>query len=135
MNRTPLDEDQPVGTARRAEPAAPQHGRNTIVWWHVAAVIDVIHMPIVIALVLVGATWFSGPTFVFLLTLMVVLQVAVLGCPVMWLTGQLRKIHDPDYEAKWSVTAWLYHHYGRAVGIGVFVGIAALTLALRVWLF
>ena len=132
MNRTPLDPQRPVA---RADAAAPHQQRNTVVWWHLAAVIDVIHMPIVLALVLVGATWFSGPTFVFLLTLMVVLQVAVLGCPVMWLTGQLRKIHDPDYQAQCSFTAWLYHRYGRAVGIGVFVTIAALTLALRIWLF
>ena len=65
-----------------------------------------------IALVVLGAAYFSGPVFVFLLTLMVVLQVAVLGCPVMWLTGQLRQVHDPDYEIKWSFTAWLYHEYG-----------------------
>ena len=63
---------------------------------------------------------------------MVVLQVAVLGCPVMWLTGQLRKVHDPDYEVQWSFTAWLYHRYGRWVGIGVFAALAALTLAIRI---
>ena len=119
-----------AGPEQRRDPE-----RNTVVWWHLAAVIDVIHMPIVLALVLVGATWFSGPTFVFLQTWMVVLQVAVMGCPVMWLTGQLRKIHKPDYEAQWSFTAWLYHRYGRWVGIGVFCAIAALTLALRIWLF
>lgn len=132
MSRAPLDKSQ-----ASSPPAEGAEGKrtNTVVWWHLAAVIDLIHMPIVIALVLIGATWFSGPTFVFLLTLMVVLQVAVLGCPVMWLTGQLRRIHKPDYDAQWSFTAWLYHRYGRAVGIAVFCGIAALTLALRFWLF
>ena len=50
-------------------------------------------------------------------------------------TGQLRRIHNPDYEAQWSFTAWLYHRYGRVVGIGVFLAIAALTIALRIWLF
>lgn len=134
MNRVPLHENQAAQAPRATEPGARKQP-DTVVWWHLAAVIDVIHMPIVLALVLVGATWFSGPTFVFLLTLMVVLQVAVLGCPVMWLTGQLRRIHKPDYEAQWSFTAWLYHRYGRAVGIGVFLGIAAVTVALRIWLF
>ena len=134
MNRARLDRSQPVGTSR------PNKARRTkqpptVLWWHLAAVIDIVHMPIVIALVVIGATWFSGPTFVFLLTLMVVLQVAVLGCPVMWLTGQLRRIHKPDYAAHWSFTAWLYHHYGRAVGIAVFVTIAAVTVALRILLF
>ncbi len=110
----------------------PEEGPNTIVWWHVANAIDIIHFPIVIALVVLGAIYFSGPVFVFLLTLMVVLQVAVLGCPVMWLTGQLRKVHDPSYEVQWSFTAWLYQRYGRWVGIGVFCALAALTLLLRI---
>jgi hypothetical protein len=131
VNRTPLDPEQAVAS----DPAADSDGRNTVVWWHLAAVIDIIHMPIVLGLIVVGATWFSGPVFVFLLTLMVVLQVAVLGCPVMWLTGQLRRIHQPDYNAQWSFTAWLYQRYGRAVGIGVFITIAAITVALRILLF
>ena len=108
---------------------------DTLIWWNLANVIDVIHFPIVIALVLLGAVYFSGPVFVFLLTLMVVLQVATLGCPVMWLTGQLRKVHDPDYEVRWSFTAWLYERYGRWVGIGVFGALGGLTLALRAWWF
>lgn len=108
---------------------------NTAIWWHVANVIDLIHFPIVIALVVLGAMYFSGPVFVFLLTLMVTLQVAVLGCPVMWLTGQLRKVHDPDYEVTWSFTAWLYQTYGRWFGVAVFVTFAALTLLLRFTLF
>ncbi len=108
---------------------------NTRIWWNLANLIDLIHFPIVIGLVVLGAVYFSGPVFVFLLTLMVVLQVAVLGCPVMWLTGQLRQVHDPDYEVRWSFTAWLYERYGRWVGVGVFCALAGLTLALRAWLF
>ncbi|MDJ0767826.1 MAG: hypothetical protein QNJ12_03495 [Ilumatobacter sp.] len=123
-----------VGSERSRRPADGDSRRSdTVVWWHLATAIDILHFPIVIALVVVGAAWFSGPTFFFLLTLMVVLQVATLGCPVMWLTGQLRQVHDPDYEVRWSFTAWLYHRYGKAVGIGVFVALAALTLTLR-WL-
>jgi hypothetical protein len=113
----------------------PRRDPDTRIWWTVANVIDVVHFPIVIALVVLGAVYFSGPVFVFLLTLMVVLQVAVLGCPVMWLTGQLRKVHDPDYEVRWSFTAWLYEHYGRWIGVAVFVALAALTILLRAWLF
>ena len=123
-----------TSTAGRARPAATPRD-DTRIWWHVANVIDVIHFPIVIALVVLGAVYFSGPVFVFLLTLMVVLQVAVLGCPVMWLTGQLRRVHDPDYEVRWSFTAWLYERYGRWVGVAVFCTLAAITVALRFWLF
>ena len=108
---------------------------NTRIWWNLANLIDLIHFPIVIGLVVLGAVYFSGPVFVFLLTLMVVLQVAVLGCPVMWLTGQLRQVHDPDYEIKWSFTAWLYQEYGRGVGIAVFCLLGGLTVLLRIWLF
>lgn len=118
-----------------AETHQPARSRDTVVWWNLAAAIDIVHMPIVIGLVVLGAVWFSGPVFVFLLTLMVVLQVAVLGCPVMWLTGQLRKLHDPSYEAQWSLTAWLYHRYGRAVGIAVFSFFALATVGLRILLF
>jgi len=119
----------------RPRPPATRPKSKTVKWWNLANVIDLVHFPIVIALVVLGAVYFSGPVFVFLLTLMVTLQVAVLGCPVMWLTGHLRKIHDPDYEVKWSFTSWLYHEYGRWVGVAVFVFFAALTLALRYWLF
>jgi hypothetical protein len=107
---------------------------DTVFWWHLANVIDVIHFPFLIVMVVLGAVYFSGPVFAFLITLMVTLQIAVLGCPVMWLTGQLRQIHDPDYEVKWSFTAWLYDRYGRWVGVAVFCFFAALTLLLRYWL-
>lgn len=120
-------------TAARS-PTEPR-SRDTIIWWHLANIIDIVHFPIVIALVLLGAVYFSGPVFVFLLTLMIVLQVAVLGCPVMWLTGQLRQVHDPDYEIRWSFTAWLYRRYGRWFGIAVFCALGGLTVALRFWLF
>lgn len=128
---------EPTTRRASASPAGTRHRKppDTIIWWNLANVIDVVHFPIVIALVLLGAVYFSGPVFVFLLTLMVVLQVATLGCPVMWLTGQLRKVHDPDYEVRWSFTAWLYERYGRWVGIGVFCALGGLTLALRAWLF
>lgn len=131
VTRTPTDQRPPASGPRDRSSAGRADGPNTIVWWHLANVIDIVHFPIVIALVVLGAVYFSGPVFVFLLTLMVVLQVAVLGCPVMWLTGQLRKVHDPEYEVQWSFTAWLYQRYGRWVGIGVFVSLAALTLAIR----
>ena len=108
---------------------------DTRIWWNLANAIDLLHFPFLIAMVLLGAIYFSGTVIVFLITLMVTLQIAVLGCPVMWLTGQLRKVHDPDYEVKWSFTAWLYHRYGRLFGIAVFCFFGGLTLLLRWWLF
>jgi len=122
-------------SATTARPDRDVEGPNTIIWWHIANVVDLIHFPIVIALVVLGAVYFSGPVFVFLLTLMVTLQVATLGCPVMWLTGHLRRVHDPDYQVKWSFTAWLYQTYGRWFGVAVFIFFAALTVLLRFVLF
>lgn len=104
---------------------------DTRIWWNLANVIDLVHFPFLLLMVVLGAAYFSGPVFVFLLTLMITLQVAVLGCPVMWLTGQLRKVHDPDYEVKWSVTAWLYQKYGRWFGFAVFCFFGGLTLVVR----
>lgn len=126
---------RPTSARRTEAPLTTPPKSDTVIWWHLANVIDLIHFPILIALVVLGAVYFSGPVFVFLLTLMVTLQVAVLGCPVMWLTGRLRQIHDPDYDVKWSFTAWLYHRYGRWFGIAVFCFFAGLTLLLRFWLF
>lgn len=122
-------------TAADVRRGRPDDRSDTRIWWNVANAIDVIHFPVVIALVVLGAVYFSGPVFIFLLTLMVVLQVAVLGCPVMWLTGQLRRVHDPDHEIRWSFTAWLYERYGRWVGLAVFSALAGLTLVLRYMLF
>ena len=126
---------RPGASSTTGSGTSDEQRSDTVIWWHIANVIDLIHFPIVIALVVLGAIYFSGPVFVFLLTLMVTLQVATLGCPVMWLTGQLRRVHDPDYEVKWSVTAWLYQTYGRWFGIAVFVFFAGLTLLLRYLLF
>jgi hypothetical protein len=127
--------ERPTTTPRPTRPESKRAPKSdTIFWWHLANVIDLVHFPFLIVMVVLGAVYFSGPVFAFLITLMVTLQIAVLGCPVMWLTGQLRQIRDPDYEVKWSFTAWLYDHHGRWVGVAVFCFFAALTLVLRYWL-
>jgi hypothetical protein len=95
-------------------------------------VLDLVHMPLVIALVLLGATWWSGPVYVAVVTVVVVLQVATLGCPVMALTGWMKRKHDPTYQQEWSFTFWLYHHYGRWVGIAVFLFFLAAAIVVRV---
>ncbi len=100
-------------------------------YWYAGMAIDLVHMPLVIALVVAGAVWFSGPIFVAIVTIVVVLQVALLGCPCMALTGWLKRKHDPDYEGQWSLTVWLYRRYGRAVGVAVFVFFLGAALAVR----
>jgi hypothetical protein len=109
--------------------------RGSIGWWYAGMVLDLIHMPLVIALVLLGATWWNGPVYVAIITVVVILQVATLGCPVMALTGWMKRKHDPTYQGEWSFTFWLYHRYGRLVGIAVFAFFLLLAILVRLLLF
>jgi hypothetical protein len=104
---------------------------STIRWWYAGVLIDILHMPLVIAMVLLGATVWSGTVYASVVTAVVVAQVAVMGCPVMAITGWMKRKHDPDFEAPWSFTYWLYQRYGKAVGIGVFFFFLVLALGLR----
>lgn len=96
-----------------------------------AAFVDIVHMPLVIGLVVMGATAWRGPLFYTVLTVVVVVQIGLLGCPCMLLSGWLRRKHDPTIEARWSVTTWLYRRYGARVGIAVFVFFSLAALGVR----
>ncbi len=93
--------------------------------------VDLLHMPVVIALVVLGATVFSGTVYATVVTVVVVLQIAVMGCPVMAVTAWMKRKHDPAYEGQWSFTYWLYRKYGPLVGVGVFVFFLVAALGLR----
>lgn len=105
--------------------------RNTERYTYIANFVDIVHMPLVIGLIVMGATAWNGPVFVTVLTVVIVVQVALLGCPCMAISGWLRKQHDPSYEPRWSVTVWLYQRYGPAAGIGVFVFFLLAALGVR----
>jgi hypothetical protein len=113
---------------------SPAVRRGAIGWWYAGLVLDLIHMPLVIAMVVLGAGWWSGPVYVTVVTAVVVLQVAMLGCPVMLLTGWMKRRYDPSHEAHWSFTYWLYRRYGRWVGVAVFAFFLGLALVVR-WAF
>lgn len=98
---------------------------------HMAAFVDILHMPLVIGLIVLGATAWRGPVFYAVLTTVIVVQVGLLGCPFMLVSGWLRRKHDPNYETRWSITAWLYQKYGPAAGIAVFVFFALAALGVR----
>jgi hypothetical protein len=112
-------------------PAAPAKRRNTERYMYMAMFVDLLHMPLVIGLIVLGATGCPIPYFVGIVTAVVILQVALLGCPCMLLSGWLRRKHDPSIEPRWSVTVWLYQRYGPLVGIGVFVFFLVAALAVR----
>jgi hypothetical protein len=130
VDRVPDDQ-----TGSRHWRPATSDDSNTERYWNLALAIDIIHMPLVIALVILGMTWFSGTVFFTIVTVLVILQIAMLSCPVMALTGWLKRKHDPTYENRWSVTYWLYERYGRVVGIGVFAFFVAASLAVRALFF
>ncbi len=117
----------------RSEPEqrdAPR-SKRTERYLHMAMFVDIVHMPLVIGLVVLGATAWRGPVFVAVLTAVIIVQVALLGCPCMLLSGWLRRRHDPGYVTRWSVTAWLYQRYGPAVGVAVFVFFFLAALGVR----
>lgn len=109
----------------------PQRRRDTERYLHLAAFVDIVHMPLVIGLVVMGATAWRGPVFYTVLTVVIVVQVGLLGCPCMLLSGWLRRKHDPDYVTRWSLTAWLYQKYGWWAGVGVFVVFSLAALGVR----
>ena len=94
-------------------------------------VLDLVHMPLVIAMVLLGATIWHGTTYVTVVTVLVIIQAAMLGCPVMALTGWMKRRYDPSYSGEWSFTAWIYRRYGRLTGVAVFAFFLALATAIR----
>ena len=108
---------------------------DTKVYWWLGHVIDLIHMPIVIGLVVWGAARFSGELYVSIVVVTVILQFALMGCPFMALTGLLKRLHDPSYVNHWSFTVWLYRKHGPLVGIPVFLFFVAIGLALRIFFF
>lgn len=123
-----------------ASPPAPTGHRSerdgrTIRWWYAAMVIELVHMPLVIAMVVAGAALWSGTVYATVVTVVVVLQIAVMGCPIMAVTGWMRRKHDAAYEQPWSFTLWLYRRHGPAAGIAVFLFFLTLALALRAALF
>lgn len=119
------------GVTATAPDQRPRRARNTERYTYIANFVDIVHMPLVIGLVVMGATAWNGPVFVTIVTIVILIQVALLGCPCMAISGWLRKQHDPSYEPRWSVTVWLYQKYGAAAGIAVFVFFFLAALGVR----
>jgi hypothetical protein len=100
--------------------AAPAR-QGSIGWWYGGMIVDLIHMPIVLALVALGASKWNGPVYVGIISVIVIMQVAFLGCPVLAFTTWMKRKYDPEFPGGWSFTVWLYQKYGRLAGIAVFV--------------
>ncbi len=110
-------------------------GRGSVGWWYAGMILDLVHMPLVIGMVIFGASIWAGKVYVTVVTVLVILQIGLMGCPVMFLTRWMKRRYDPTYDGPWSVTVWLFHRYGRLVGIGIFIFLVALAAGLRVLFF
>ena len=91
-----------------------------------------IHMPIVLALVALGASQWNGPVYVGIISAIVIMQVAFLGCPVLAFTTWMKRKYDPEFPGGWSFTVWLYQKYGRLAGIAVFVFFFVTAIVVRI---
>ena len=80
-----------IESDRRVAPS-----RGSIGWWYGGIVVDLVHMPIVLALVALGASKWNGPVYVGVITVIVILQVAMLGCPVFAVSGWMKRKYDPE---------------------------------------
>lgn len=130
METAPAEPRPPRTSCSR--PVAPSvRAKNTERYLHMAMFVDIVHMPLVVGLVVMGAIAWPGPVFVGIVTVVVILQVALLGCPCMLLSSWLRRKHDPGYRPRWSVTVWLYQRYGKAVGAAVFVFFLVAAIGVR----
>ena len=108
---------------------------DTKVYWALGHLIDLVHMPFVIVLVIWGSARFTGELYVSIVVTTVALQIGLMGCPCLALTAKLKQLHDPNYISRWSLTVFLYRKYGPRVGIAVFVFFTTLGLALNRFLF
>src|SRR3954449_7895181 len=115
----------------QVRPAAPAPN-GSIGWWYGGMVIDLVHMPIVLALVALGASKWNGPVYVGIISVIVIAQVAFLGCPVLAFTTWMKRKYDPEFPGGWSFTVWLYQKYGRLAGIAVFVFFLATAIVVRI---
>ena len=71
-------------------------------YWYAGMVIDLVHMPFVIVLLLFGKNVIGSTAFTIIVTAIVVLQVATLGCPCVAASAALKRRHDPSYRPHWS---------------------------------
>ena len=88
-------------------------------------------MPLVAVLVVLGASWLSAPTYVAIVTVVVVAQVSLLACPVLALTGWLKRRHEPTFANHWSFTVWLYRTHGPKAGTAVSASFTAFAIGVR----
>lgn len=85
--------------------------------WNLGVALDILHAPLAIIVLVLGSLWMPSPFYLVVAGSIIALQVLCLGCPLNVVTCWLRRRYKPDYNYWGSLTFWLYHRYGRKVGI------------------
>lgn len=80
-------------------------------WW-TGVIIDWLHIPGAIGVLLLGPLWLPLWLQPLIVSVVLSLQIVCLGCPLMVLSGYLRRLYKPDYDRRNSITAWLYRKLG-----------------------
>lgn len=80
--------------------------------WHLARVVDILHLPVVLTLICWAATGkYFGKAYGSAFTSAILAsQLACLGCPVTMLSQWLRSFKNPEVRPSPSLTHWLYSH-------------------------
>lgn len=82
-----------------------------------ACTIDALHLPIALAFMAFPSLWLPYPYWVISVTATVMSQIVCLGCPLTIISWRIRRKYNPNYKLHGSFTLWLYHKYGRKVGL------------------
>jgi hypothetical protein len=81
--------------------------------WRLAWFVDLIHWPIAVLMV-TGAFWMPPTLYSVFMGVTWFLQGVVLGCPVVVVSGWLRRRVDPAFSQGDGLVTWIYRRWGRA---------------------
>jgi hypothetical protein len=94
-----------------------------------AIIIDILHLPLAIAVLLFGHLWMSPAIHASTVIVIVFLQVMCLGCPLTVLSGWLRRKGGQNFAFRGGLTFRLYDRFGPIIGIPIFVASVAASYA------
>ncbi len=100
------------------------------IYWNMGVALDVIHLPLAIIFFVFGGPILGFQTYVPILIFVVLLQMVCLGCPLSIVIYWLKHQYDPNFKLYGSLTIWLYHRYGKRVGIAIFIACLILSLVI-----
>lgn len=108
--------------------ADEREGNWSLNAWRVGVALDLLHVPGAIAVLALGWLWMPERLHLTVCTTILALQAVCLGCPLMVLTGWLRRQRYPRYAVTGSLTEHVYRTYGRTWGLLLCAGLLAVLV-------